>query len=227
MKKLITYALSFGLVAVLGCRDESLNPVPVFDPGVHAYAAFADIAEPKDGTGGTPANSADYAKNFSTTGQDQASAKMNLKIRWVSLDNKLAVNKVEVYVDMLEYYDDPDGNAKTASLGNGGKLLKTISPAAGNREYSTFSITPTEVYTLFKDATVKYDKVNAVKVFANPANPRPAGKWFNGSEDLVLTWKLYTSDGKVFTTWNPDSICGDLTPYSQAKANCKLVFDVK
>ncbi len=227
MKKTFIYGISLGLFLLVGCRDESLSPLPGWDPGVHAFAAFADVTEPKEGTGGTPANAVDYAKNFPIAGQDQAAAKTNFKIRWVSLDNKLTVNKVEVYVDMLEYYDDVDGNPKVVSLGGGDKLAKTISPPAGNREYSTFSITPTEIYNLYKDATVKYDKVTAVKVFANPANPRPTGKWFNGSEDFVMTWKLYTTDGKVFKVWNPDSVCGDPTPFSQAKANCQLVWDVK
>lgn len=224
MKKLITYALSLGMVAVLGCRDESLNPLPGWDPGVQAYAAFADVAEPAK-YAATRTNSLNYAKNFPLSGQDTDAAKVNFKIRWVSLDNILTVNKIEIYIDMLDYYSDADGNPKTASLGS--RLIKTINPAAANRQYSTFSITPTEVYNLFKDATVKYDKVNAVKVFQNPANPRPAGKWFNGTEDFVITWKLYTADGKVFTTWNPDSICGDVTAFTEAASNCQLVFDVK
>ena len=222
MKKIITYALSLGLVAVLGCRDESLNPVPAFDPGVHGFGVFSSIAEGKDGSSYRK-NYDDYAVNFPLKGQDQA--KIDFKLRWVSLDNKLTVNKLEVYVDMIESYNDADGNPKTTSLG--AKLLKTLSPAANNREWNMFSISATELYTAFKDATVKYDKVNAVKVFANPANPRPTGQWFNGTENFVLTWRLYTSDGKIFKTWNSDSVCGDPTPLSQAKANCQLVFDVK
>ncbi len=227
MKKTFIYGISLGLFLLVSCRDESLNPLPGWDPGVHAYGAFADIAEPKDGTGGQPANSANYAVNFPLAKQDQATAAINMKIRWVSLDNLLTVNKAEIYVDILEYYDDPDGNPKTVSLGGGGKLLKTINPTAANRVYSTYTVSPAEIYNLYKDATVKYDKVKAVNVFSNPANPRPTGKWFNGSEDFVLTWKLYTTDGKVFKVWNPDSICGDQTIYSQAKANCQLVWDVK
>lgn len=212
------------MVAVLGCRDESLSPLPGWESGVQAYAAFADVTEPAK-YASTRTNSLNYAKNFPKTGQDTDAAKVNFKIRWVSLDNILTVNKVEIYIEMLDYYSDADGNPKTASLGS--KLIKTISPAGTNRQYSAFSISPTEVYTLFKDATFKYDKVNAVNVFANPANPRPAGKWFNGSEDFVITWRLYTPDGKVFTTWNPDSICGDVTAFTEAASNCQLVFDVK
>ena len=224
MKKLITYALSFGMVAVLGCRDESLNPVPGWESGVQGYAAFADLPEPAKYASTRP-HSLDYAKNFPLKAQDTDAAKVNFKIRWVSLDNVLAVNKVELYVEMLDYYNDADGNPKTAALGK--KLIKTISPAAGNRVYSTFNISPTEIYNLYKDATFKYDKVNAVKVFANPANPRPTGQWFNGTEDFVVTWKLYTANDKVFTVWEPSSICGDVTAFTEAASNCKLVFDVK
>ena len=178
MKKILTYALSLGMVAVLGCRDESLSPLPGWESGVQAYAAFADVTEPAK-YASTRTNSLNYAKNFPLTDQSTDAAKVNFKIRWVSLDNVLTVNKVEIYIEMLDYYTDSDGNPKTNSLGK--KLIKTINPAAANRQYSAFSISPTEVYTLFKDATFKYDKVNAVPVFTNPANPRPTGKWFNGT----------------------------------------------
>ena len=209
---------------LVGCQDEALNPNKPWESGVHGFGVFAAIAEGKDGSSYS-SNYAKYAVNFPLKAQDQA--KIDFKLRWVSLDNKLTVNKLEVYVDMIEYYDDADGNPKSVSLGNGGKLIKTVNPAATNRQWNTFSVSATELYTAYKDATVKYDKVNLVKVFANPANPRPTGQWFNGTEDFVLTWRLYTSDGKVFKTWNSDSICGDPTPLSQAKANCQLVFDVK
>ena len=232
MKNIITYGLSLGLLVLLGCRDESLSPMPGWESGVHGFGVFADIAEPKDGAGSRP-NAVANAVNFPLT--NQSAAKENLKLRWVSLDNKLTVNKVEVFVNMIESYNDPDGNPKTASLG--AKLVKTINPALGNREWSTFSITPDDVYTLFKDATVKYDGTNAVKVFENSARPRVAGQRLLGAgtvnklavsaDQFVMTWKLYTTDGAVFSVWNSDSICGDPTPYSQAAANCNLSWTVK
>lgn len=234
MKKILTYALSVGLVALLSCRDDSLNPLPGWDPGVHAFGIFADVPEPKEGATTRP-NTVANAVNFPVTGQ--AAAKMNFKLRWVSLDNKLTVSKIEVFLDMIESYNDANGNPKTASLGGGGKLLTTFEPSAANRQWNTFSITPADVIKLFGTATVKYDGTNAVPVFNNPKRPRPAGAQLAGAtridgltvaaDRFVVTWKLTTSDGQVFNVWNPDSICGDPTQYNQASANCNLSWTVR
>ena len=230
MKKTLIYSLSLAIFLLVGCRDESLNPNKPWEPGVHGWGVFADIAEGKLGSN-DKANIAANAKTFPLTGQD--GAKIDFKIRWVSLDNQLTVNKIVIKVDMIESYTDPDGNPKTVSLGSGGKVVKTIDAPAGNRQWNTFSITPAEIYNLYKDATVKYDKVNAVKVFDNPARPRPAGARLQGAKTgaaadaFVVTWELTTSTGLVFKVWNEDSICLDPTPVSQANANCRLNFSVK
>jgi hypothetical protein len=208
---------------LVGCRDESLNPNQPWEPGVHGWGVFDGVAE------AGKANIADNSKTFPLTAQDKAS--IPFKIRWVSLDNKLTVNKIDIKVEMIESYTDSDGNPKTASLGS--KVVKTITPAAGNRQWNPFTVTPAEVYNLFKDATVKYDKKTDVKVFANPARPRPANAWLAGAikganaDVFKITWVLYTTDGLVFSTWNADSICLDPTPVSQANANCSLTFTVK
>lgn len=226
MKKTIIHSLTAGFLALVGCRDESLNPVPQWEPAVHGFGVYADIPEPKDGSSSN-VNFANYGRNFPLTNQTAADAGVKFNIRWVSLDNKLTVNKIDIYLDMVEAYTDPDGNPRTVSLGDGGRLLKSISPAAGNRQWNAFTITPQEVYNLFKDATVKYDRVNAVPVFSNPANPRPTGAWIKRTDNLIVRWRLTTSDGLVFKTWSPDGICADPTPYSQAKANCSLTFSAR
>lgn len=230
MKQLFLCSLSAAVLLLVGCQDESLNPNKAWEPGVHALGVFDGVAE----TG--KANFATNAKTFPLTSQDNA--KIDFKIRWVSLDNKLTVTKVAIKVDMIESYTDPDGNPKTVSLGNGGKVVKMIDAPAKNREWNNFSISPAEVYTLYKDATVKYDKVNAVKVFENPARPRPVGARLQGplvvggktlatADAFVVTWELTTSDGLVFKVWNEESICLDPTPVSQANSNCRLSFTVK
>lgn len=232
MKKLLTYVLSFGMVALLSCRDESLNPVPQWESAVHAFGIFGDVPEPKEGSNTRP-NTVANAANFPLAGQD--AAKMNFKLRWVTLDNKLNVKKIEVFIEMLESYNDVNGNPKTASLGK--KLLTTFDPSAANRQWNTFAVTPADVYKLYSAATVKYDGTTAVPVFNNPARPRPAGARLAGATKIsglpvaadrfIITWKLTTDGGLVFDTWNPDSVCGDPTQYNQASANCSLTWIVK
>lgn len=235
MKQHLLLSLSAAVMLLVGCRDESLNPNKAFEPGVHGLTVFADIAEGKVGSS-DKANFAANAKNFPLTGQDNS--KIDLKIRWVSLDNLLSVTKIVVKVDMIESYTDPDGNPKTVSLGSGGRVVKTIDAPAANRQWNMFSITPGDIYTLYKDATVKYDKTNAVKVFENPTRPRPAGARLQGplvvagktianADAFVVTWELTTSDGLVFKVWNEESICLDPTPVSQANSNCRVNFTVK
>lgn len=232
MKKTLTYALSFGMVALLSCRNESLSPSPGWDPGVHAFGIFADVPEPKEGAT-TRNNVLPNAVNFPLANQD--AAKMNFKIRWVTLDNQLTVKKIEVNVEMIESYNDANGNPKTASLGK--KVLTTFDPSAANRQWNNFAITPADIYKLYSTATVKYDGTNAISVFSNPERPRPAGTRLAGATKIkglpvaadrfVITWNLTTDGGLVFTTWEPQSICSDLTPYTQASANCNLVWIVK
>lgn len=232
MKKILTYTLAFGMIALLSCRNEDLNPVPQWESAVHGFGIFADVPEPKEGSNTRP-NTVANAANFPLTAQD--AAKMNFKLRWVSLDNVLSVKKIEVFLEMIESYNDVNGNPKTASLGK--KLLTTFDPSAANRQWNTFSITPADVYKLYSAATVKYDGKTDVPVFSNPARPRPAGSRLAGAikidglpvagDRFVVSWKLTTTEGLIFDVWNPDSICGDPTQYNQASANCSLVWTVK
>ncbi len=228
MKRIVSYIFLAGLLSIIyACRDESLNPVLQWEPAVHGFGVFDGIAFNGNANSRPQPYESDGAKNFPATGQDNA--KIDFKIRWVSLDNKLTVNKIELYVNMTEDYTDPDGNPQTADLGSGtGKLVATISNVGANRAWNSFSITPKQVYDLYKDATVKYNKVTAVPVFNNPAHARPTGKWFDGNTDtFILKWRLYTTDGKVFKTWNQSSICGDVTAVSEANSNCQLAWSVK
>ena len=229
------------LISVNGCRDESLNPVPVWEPGVHGFTIFDGIAFNGNINSRPQPYEVNNALNFPKTAQ--SAAKIPFKIRWVSLDNLLTVNKIEIYVRMIESYNDPDGNPKVADLsGNGlGKLVTTIASPATNRQWNSFTITPQQVYDLYKTTTVKYDGKTAVNVFSNPARPRPADALFRPAEkaayttptanvdadNFVVTWVLYTSDGGKFSTWEPSSICGDVTAVNEADSNCQLSFIVK
>lgn len=238
MKKILSLTIITSLLlAFSACRDESLNPLPTFLPGVHAFTVFDGVAFNGNLLSRPQPYERANAKNFPKTSQN--SAKVDFRTRWVSLDNKLTVNKIEIYVRMLESYNDPDGNPKVADLSeNGkGKLITTISSPAANRQWNNFSITPQQIYDAYKNATVTYDKVNKVNVFSNPARPRPTGEWLRPAENatygavaadnFIVTWILYTSDGQVFNTWNPDSVCADPTSVSEANSNCQLSFIVQ
>ncbi len=173
MKKILSLLILSGmLVSMTACRDESLNPLPQWEYAVHGLLQFDGVAAADV--------QADYANSFPLKAQD--AAKVPFKVRWVSLDNKLTVIKIDIYVRMLESYNDPEGNPKTADLsGNGkGRLYTTIAAPAGNRQWNSFTIVPSKVYDIYKNATVKYDKVNAVNVFANQSPPAPEGALFKG-----------------------------------------------
>jgi len=238
MKKILSLTIITSLLlAFSACRDESLNPLPTFLPGVHAFTIFDGIAFNGNLLSRPQPYERANARNFPRT--SQSTAKVDFKTRWVSLDNKLTVNKIEIYVRMLESYNDPDGNPKVADLSeNGkGKLISTISSPAANRQWNNFSITPQQIFDAYKNATVAYNKVTKVNVFSNPARPRPTGQWLRPAENatygavaadnFVVTWILYTTDGQVFNTWNPDSVCADPTSVSEANSNCQLSFIVQ
>jgi hypothetical protein len=238
MKKILSLTIITSLLlAFSACRDESLNPLPTFLPGVHAFTVFDGIAFNGNLLSRPQPYERANAKNFPKVSQN--TAKVDFKTRWVSLDNKLTVNKIEIYVRMLESYNDPDGNPKVADLSeNGkGKLITTISAPAANRQWNNFSISPQQIYDAYKNATVAYNKVTKVNVFSNPARPRPTDQWLRPAENatygavaadsFVVTWILYTADGQVFNTWNPDSVCADPTSVSEANSNCQLSFIVQ
>jgi hypothetical protein len=227
MTKKIHVLLLFLLLGTFGsCRNEDLNPVPDWEPGVHGYGVFA-----------AKESRAGYTANFPVA--DQLNSKIDYKIRWVSLDNKLSVSKIELYVSFLESYLDADKNARTVSHGT--ELLKTLD-ASGNRVWTDFSVSGAEVYELFKDAKFKYDGATETPVFANPL--RTAGAPFLAkrqdpdpnvpaekklavnADEFVLTWRLYTPDGGVFKSWSV-SVCEEISNAGEGNSNCELVWSVR
>jgi hypothetical protein len=212
---------------IQSCRDESLNPVPKWESGLHAYTIFDGIAFDGKPLSRPQPYEKNNAKNFPADGQDDPAVNVPFKIRWVSLDNKLTVAKIDVYIKMFESYVDPAGNPQKAELSGGtGKLLTSITAPTGNRQWNAFKVTPTQIYNLFKDATVKYDKVNATKVFENPKKARPKGQWFDGKTDeFQIFWKLTSTEGLVYESWGPN-LCGDPTAVSEANSNCTLNFTI-
>lgn len=211
----------------VSCRNEDLNPLVQWESGVHAYGVFE-----KD------SSRAANKVNFPTS-NTQASSKIDFKIRWVSLDQALTVNKIEVYLDFREKFLNADKNEVLVSHGT--KLMQTIEPK-GNRVWNNFIVTADQVYQAFKDAKYKYDGTNEVNVFANPLRI-PTNRFLSdrkdpdtnipenqklpvGADSFVLTWRLYTTDGKVFKSWST-SVCTEITTAGQGNSNCQLTWTVK
>lgn len=180
------------------CKDESLNPVPQWESGIHANGEFAS---------GSP-------QNFVFAEPD---TKITLDFRWISIDNLNTVTEVEFYVLFNESYEDNDGNPRTAAHGGTeGKLLKKLtgSEVKGNRELMNITISQDDVYNLYKDNTFNYGD-GVVNVFSNPEKPdRGPGNQFVAGDSFKVRWAMRTSDGRYFDSWSisvctefPDASC--------------------
>ena len=211
MKKTsLIYIALFSLLTLAqsACENEDLNPYLEPLPGVHAYAEIP----------------ADQPANFV---YGQLSEAVPFDIEWVSVDGKLEVNKVELYLLFNENFKDADDNPKVARHGGSeGILFKTFEgdQVPGNREVFNFSVTQNEMYALYKDATYDYNgNGTATPVFNNPDEPmrNTTTSPFTTDDDFTVRWVLYTTSGLMFDSWSP-SVCTELPG-----ANCEVTWSVE
>jgi hypothetical protein len=222
--KLIFAALF--LMTVLSCKDESLNPIPVWEPGVRGWGRGPVAVTAGDRFAGQDFSAADVTKGSP------------IKFRWISHDGKITINKVELYLFFDEIYKDRDGNFPTArhagsyGAGLGGKLWKTLEGATlkGNDEDIDIVITQQDVYNVFKDVTFDYKgdpAIGAVKIFENPERPqRTAANPFIAdgprSDKFRISWKLYGTNGRVYDSFG-DGVCAEELPLG----NCFELWSIK
>ncbi len=201
--KLFLYFLAAGILTTFSsCEDPDLNPYVEPETAVHGLAAFA--------TGS--------AKNYAVS--DMATG-VKFDLQWISIDSKNTVTKIEVFVNYSEKYIDPEKNPRTANHGTKRVVLVEGSNVPANRKPTSFTITPQQVYDLFKDAQFDYGK-GKVGVFSNPATPgRTAAARFTTNDLFKITWAFTTADGRYFDTWS-DSVCLEFPG-----ANCKQEWGVK
>ncbi len=199
--KITIYAfLAALLLPFSSCKDESLNPVPDWDTAVNAFGQFTDNSP-----------SAFFWKDMNSG--------INATLRWISVDQLNTVERMELFVTFSENYIDPDGNPRVANHGTKNFLVIDGSNVPGNREDVPFSLTPTQVYDLFKDATFDYGK-GEVKVFENPDKDRPADARLIPDDVFQVTWAFTTADGRYFDSWS-DSVCSEFPG-----SNCNLRIGV-
>ena len=178
------------LMGFISCKDDSLVVIPEWETGVNTYATLQ---------AGTPTSwvAADVTKT------------MNLNWRWISIDQKNTVVKVELFLLFNEAFTDIDANPGLARHGgSAGKLWKTIEGAGlkGNREDIQFTVTQDDAYQLYKDNTYNYCGTT-VPVFGNALKPdrTPAAPFLKG-DTFTVKWTVYTEDGRKFDSWSP-SVC--------------------
>jgi hypothetical protein len=200
-KYLVLMIVSFGIITA--CKDESLQVVPVWESAVHGFGAV------------TSSNS-DFLYN-------DPAVDVDMDLKWISIDGKQKVTKIDVYALFDESYVDVDGNPKIASHGgDDGKLINTYSGATvpANRTAVSFSVSQASLYELYKDAVYDYGN-GEVSVFDNPDKPqRNDTQRFMWDDAITVRWELTTEDGRVFKKWGP-SVCTEFPG-----ANCQIGLGV-
>jgi hypothetical protein len=198
-KYVVLLIASLGIITA--CKDDSLVIVPEWESAVHGFAKVTSTNK-------------DWLYN-------DPNVDIDMDLKWISIDNKLTVQKIEVYVLFDEAYVDSEGNPKVASHGGTeGKLLTSFEGSAvpANRTALNLSVTQNAVYDLYKTAKFDYDNGNGeVDVFTNPAKPqRNATQHFMWDDAITVRWEYTTEDGRVFKKWGP-SVCTEFPG-----ANCQV-----
>ena len=242
--------LTIGLL--LGCRDESKNPTLEPEYGAYAKGQFLDATNAEIPTiFGAYSQTTVNASIFwdkANTNEGTATTKVNGQVTWNAGKDAVVISKVEIYVQFVESYADKNNNVITKSHGPAasptvpeGKLWKTID-AGARLAPAAFTITPADLYTLYKGTLFDYKGTGtAVDIFeANPGYPRKtsalnlngnrflasrtdqsgSGKTL-GTDNISIKWRLLASDGRTFGSWH-NNVCTQLTD-----ANCSVLFTVK
>ena len=212
MNRIKLLVLALVMVAFAGCRDEDLNPIPVYETSVHGWGRL-DASSPK---------------NFV---YEDLTKDITIKYQWNAIDGIVGVNKIEFYAFFDESYKDLDGNDRIArhagrflNANGAGKLFKTLqgNEIPANRTDISFKLSQNDVYNIFKDTEFDYGK-GKVKVFANPDKPdrivdkRP----FIAGDNIEVSWVIYANDGRKFDFWS-ESICSEEFP----KSSCTVKWGV-
>ena len=208
--------LIFGLIAGnTSCQNEELSPYIEPQSGVHAYAKLAE----------------DSPESFAA---GDLTTPLDINIQWVSIDQQLDVESIDLYVLFNEDYTDEDGNPLVAEHGGEeGVFFQTIDASQlSNRENTTFTITQQDILGLYEGATFDYDEDDTAEpVFSNSFKPsRTAGQPFIGDDTFVIRWELTTTDGLLFDSWSP-SVCTEFETYTgelpnDGGFNCEISWGV-
>lgn len=205
MNKLKYLVLTLAGVFLLSvsCSDDK-ELIPIWETAINGEGLIVSTAQ--DFKRGEPAITLDF------------------ELKWISVDSKATVTKMEVFLTWKETYTDVDGNPAVA---NHGKVpLTTFEGGAvpSNREPVVFSLTQAQVQALYSGITFDYNdgvSGNDIDVFGAPFNPaRDATNIFIDKDAFTVEWNFTADDGRVFDSWSP-SVCTEFPG-----SNCQVDFGV-
>lgn len=217
--RLTSTFLAVGLGVLMSCENPDLNPNVEFEGAASGFGTFVVNGKAQKDPfnpafGGTLRGGPDA---LNITPATFAASPANAKLFWASFDNKVKINKIELYVTFTEPYVDKDGNPAVANHGT--KLLTSIDAAAAYED-NAFTINSSKVYDLFKSSTFKYNGSTAVPVFSDTRG-RTVAVPFSKGDNLRVTWRLYGDNGLVYKSWSP-SVCNE-----NLATNCSITLQVR
>lgn len=201
--KYLTLTLIGLFVLTVSCKDDK-ELVPVWETGVNGEGEVVSTAQ-------------DFKRG------DNAVV-LDFELKWISVDSKVTVTKMEVFITWNEGYTDIDGNPAVANHGT--VLIESIEGGGvpANRVPVGFSLSQPDLLALYDGVTYDYkDGIddNPIDVFGDPVNPgRDATNTFVAEDQFTVTWQFTGADGRVFSAWSP-SVCTEFPG-----SNCQIDFGV-
>lgn len=232
-KIFLTSATLIGLA--IGCKDDSLSPYIEPNGGASGLGQFVSLS---DGTTLLPTATAFYSQSavdaVTFFDENNQANGINYKLQWVSYDDRVNIASIELYVAYNETYSDADRNPLIADHGGPskgpsypeGKFWKSVTPT-GARAPIDLTITPSDMFELFKDQTWDYDDdgteegifsaeaaaitktdrtVSTKRFLSSRTVTLTAGNVTLAADQFVLRWRLIGDDGKGYGSWSA-SVC--------------------
>ncbi|MFN6089541.1 MAG: hypothetical protein ACK47E_12415 [Cyclobacteriaceae bacterium] len=180
--KHISLIATFLLAIVVGCKDEKLNPYVAPLGNAHGFGQFISQLDnttllPQFGNNQFYDQTAVDRAVFFDDALTSPGQKVNFQLQWQSIDNKVKITTIELYLEYDETYTDADRNPQLARHGGPtpainpsyppGKFWKSV-PAGEARVSQRLDISANDVYEVFKNNTFKYDaNSSAVNIFSS------------------------------------------------------------
>jgi hypothetical protein len=180
--KHISLIATFLLAIVVGCKDEKLSPYVAPLGNAHGFGQFISQLDnttllPEFGNNQFYDQTAVDGNVFFDDALTSPGQKVNFQLQWQSIDNKVKITTIELYLEYDETYTDADRNPKLARHGGPtpainpsyppGKFWKSV-PAGEARVSQRLDISANDVYEVFKNNTFKYDaNSSAVNIFSS------------------------------------------------------------